>query len=476
MIVRQIALRNVLRQKRRSLLLIAAIAFGAFAITLLTGITSGIEGNTRENLTNLYGGHLYVRGVERLESGTLIQVIRDEAPLAAAIDEAGIEVESVLKRTSIRGSLIMGSFESSVTIVGVDWEEESLLKERLPLVSGSFDSGMVENSIIIPEKLATKIKAEVGDEILARMTTVTNQNNVVNFIVAGIAKDTSDYADAYSYASLDYTVKALNLKPGEFQSLNILLRDADKTDAAAAILQATMAKTLTVSARPTAPDPTASTTVATGSDAAASPVPGAGRSGGMSGMGGGMSGLRSSLGAVAGVSGVPGASTDAAVGKPIYSITTINDMMKTVNNLLSILDSIGKAAFGILLVITMVGIGNTFRMMLLERTKEIGTMRALGMQRKEVLWVFLYEAIFLGLAGSLAGILLAFIIGFVSQLFPMSGINSLFLLRGHISFVIDYVMVAIVLASLIALSVIAAFSPSRRASLLDPAAALRSTH
>ena len=193
-------------------------------------------------------------------------------------------------------------------------------------------------------------------------------------------------------------------------------------------------------------------------------------------MGGGMSGLRSSLGAVAGVSGVPGASTDVAVGKSIYSITTINDMMKTVDNLLSILDSIGKAAFGILLVITMVGIGNTFRMMLLERTKEIGTMRALGMQRKEVLWVFLYEAIFLGLAGSLAGILLAIIIGFISQLLPMSGINSLFLLRGHISFVIDYVMVAIVLASLIALSVIAAFSPSRRASLLDPAAALRSTH
>jgi putative ABC transport system permease protein len=476
MIVRQIALRNILRQKRRSLLLIAAIAFGAFAITLLTGITGGIEGNTRENLTNLYGGHLYIRGVERLESGTLIQVIRDESPLVAAIDEAGIDVESILKRTSIRGSLIMGSFESSATIVGVDWKEESFLKERLPLVSGSFDSGLVENSIIIPEKLALKLKAEVGDEILARMTTVTNQNNVVSFIVAGIAKDTSDYADAYSYASLDYTAKALNLQPGEFQSLNILLKDANKTDTAASLLQETMAKTLTVSARPTATDQTTSTTVATGGDASASPVPGLGKSGGMGGMGGGMSGLRSSLGAVAGVSGVPGASTDAAVGKPIYSITTINDMMKTVDNLLSILDSIGKAAFGILLVITMVGIGNTFRMMLLERTKEIGTMRALGMQRNEVLWVFLYEAIFLGLAGSLIGIVTAFAAGFVSQAIPISGINSLFLLRGHLSFVIDYVMVAIVLTSLIALSVIAAFSPSRRASLLDPAAALRSTH
>ncbi|MDD3981963.1 MAG: FtsX-like permease family protein, partial [Spirochaetales bacterium] len=171
-----------------------------------------------------------------------------------------------------------------------------------------------------------------------------------------------------------------------------------------------------------------------------------------------------------------GATSDAVVGKPTYSLTTINDMMKTVNNLLSILDSVGKAAFGILLVITMVGIGNTFRMMLIERTREIGTMRALGMQRREVLWVFLYEAIFLGLAGSVAGILVAILVGFISQLLPISGINSLFLLRGHLSFLIDFIMVGVVLVSLIALSLIAAYSPSRRASRLDPAAALRSTH
>jgi putative ABC transport system permease protein len=325
------------------------------------------------------------------------------------------------------------------------------------------------NSIIIPEKLALRLKAELGDEILARMTTVTNQNNVVNFIVAGIAKDTSDYADAYAYASLEYTAEALNLKPGEFQSLNILLKDVDKTDEAANALHAVLSKTLTVSPRPTTTQ--SAPTNAPMTAPAQGPGSGAGSMGG--GMGGGMSSLRSSLG---GVSGTPGVSSSAEIGKPTYSLATINDMMKTVDNLLSILDSIGKAAFGILLVITMVGIGNTFRMMLLERTREIGTMRALGMQRAEVLRVFLYEAVFLGLAGSLAGIFIAFAIGFVSEIIPMRGINSLFLLRGHLSFAIDFVMVGIVLASLVGLSVIAAFAPSRRASQLDPAAALRSAH
>ncbi|MEW6547949.1 MAG: FtsX-like permease family protein [Spirochaetota bacterium] len=471
MIIRQIALRNVLRQKRRSLLLLAAIAFGAFAIILLTGITGGIEKNTRGNLTNLYGGHVYVRGVERMESGTFIQVIRDEEPLISAISASGIEVDSVLKRTSIRGSLIMGSFESSATIVGVDWEEERFLKDRLPLNSGSFEAGFAKNSIVIPEKLAAKLRVEVGDEILARMTTATNQNNVVDFVVAGIAKDTSDYADAYAYADLEYTAAALNLKPGEFQSLNIQLKNSSQANAAAALLHSAMSKTLAVTPRPSTQSP--------GVAADSSQVPSQGRPGpgGMGGgMGGGMSSLRSSLGAVAGVPGVPGSTPDGSVGKPTYSITTINDMMKTVDNLLSMLDAVGKGAFGILLVITMVGIGNTFRMMLMERTKEIGTMRALGMQRKEVLCVFLYEAIFLGLGGSLAGIVLAFIVGSISQAVPMGGVNSLFLLRGRLSFVVDYAMVATVVISLVALSLAAAFSPSRKASHLDPAAALRSAN
>ncbi len=487
MILRAIALRNVFRQKRRSLLLIAAIAFGAFAITLLTGITAGVENNAKGNLSNLYGGHIYIRGIERLASGTQIAVIRDEASLLAAIKDAGIDAVSILKRTSIRGSLIMGSREASATIVGVDWESETLLKDRLPLISGSFDKTTTKDSIIIPEKLAKRLNAEIGDEILARMTTVTNQNNVVSFIVAGIAKDTSDYADAYAYARLDYTASALNLESGDFQSLNILLGDVSQTDEAVSKLHAAMSKTLTVAARPTAsPATTTQTTTAPSTSGAAgsavpASVPGTkrpGEMGGMSGMSGSMSALRSSLGAVVGgVPGIsPGSSADVPVGKPLYALSTINDMMKTVQNLLSMLDSIGKIAFTVLLFITMVGVGNTFRMMLMERIKEIGTMRALGMQRNEVLWVFLYEAIFLAAAGSLAGIILAFLVGFAAQLVPLSGLNSLFLQKGHLTYTIDLVMVVIVAGSLVLLSVAAAFSPSRRASLLDPATALRSAH
>ena len=67
-----------------------------------------------------------------------------------------------------------------------------------------------------------------------------------------------------------------------------------------------------------------------------------------------------------------------------YSIITLNDMMDQVMSMVSLLDTIGLVIFIILLVITMVGITNTFRMIMLERTREIGTIRAIGMQRKSV--------------------------------------------------------------------------------------------
>ena len=468
MILQRIAMRNVFRQKRRSLLLVAAIAFGAFAITILNGFTTGVEANAKENLSNLYGGHLYIRGIETLSTGTRIPVIRNEKPLLAALEASGIKTASVVKRTSIRGSLIMGAREAPSNIVGVDWNAETLLKDRMPLSSGSFDGTSQADSIIIPEKTAKKLKAEVGDEVMARMTTVTNQNNVVSFRIVGIAKDTSDYADAFAYATLAYTADALNLKKGEFQSMNILLPDVASTDSDADALFKALSKNLTMAARQTSVAANNGSTAAPGTSATGTPPLGGGMGGTGHGMGGGMGMGNPAM--------MAPSSGSAEIGTKLYSLTTINDMMRSVQTLITMLDTVGKIVFAVLLLITMVGIGNTFRMMLLERVKEIGTMRALGMQRKEVLKVFLYESAFLAVTGCLAGVILSFVLGFAIQLLPVNGISSLFLHHGRLSYIVDLAVVLAAAASLILLSVTAAFSPSRQASRLDPAAALRSTH
>ena len=55
------------------------------------------------------------------------------------------------------------------------------------------------------------------------------------------------------------------------------------------------------------------------------------------------------------------------------------------------------------MAVVVIGILNTLAIAVRERTREIGTLRAIGMQRRKVLWLFLLETALLGLAGAASG-------------------------------------------------------------------------
>jgi putative ABC transport system permease protein len=61
--------------------------------------------------------------------------------------------------------------------------------------------------------------------------------------------------------------------------------------------------------------------------------------------------------------------------------------------------------FAIVLVIVVMSVANTMGMVVLERTREIGTLRSLGMKRRSVLALFSVEGALLALTGCLAGII-----------------------------------------------------------------------
>jgi len=132
----------------------------------------------------------------------------------------------------------------------------------------------------------------------------------------------------------------------------------------------------------------------------------------------------------------------------------------------------------LLLAITMMGILNTFRMILLERITEIGTLRALGMHKGEVRRMFIYEAIFLALFGVAAGLLLAGLGGVALGLvnFGTESDMSFLLNNGHISFKLDIMSAVSSTILVIIFTTIAAFWPASRAAKLPPAEALRSTN
>ncbi len=68
-----------------------------------------------------------------------------------------------------------------------------------------------------------------------------------------------------------------------------------------------------------------------------------------------------------------------------------------------------------------VGVLNTMLMSVFERTREIGVLRALGWRSRQVLFLIIREALILGLIGGVAGILIAFALGYALQQIPMYG-------------------------------------------------------
>lgn len=120
------------------------------------------------------------------------------------------------------------------------------------------------------------------------------------------------------------------------------------------------------------------------------------------------------------------------------------------------------------LLVAAIGITNTMMMSIYERTKEIGVMKVLGCDLRNIRSLFLMEAGFIGLIGGVIGLILSF---------GLSGaINRAVLVTGEFEMGISYIPIWLVFLSLIfaiLVGMVAGFFPARRAMKLSPLAAIR---
>ena len=119
MIQLSMALKNTLRQPRRSALLGGAIAFGVVIISLAGGFTSGMEDAVQNNVTLFSAGHLLVSGIAASESGRAQHRISDPA-LAEKVKEILPEAVSVSPTAQAQSTVIFGSREQQLRLRGID--------------------------------------------------------------------------------------------------------------------------------------------------------------------------------------------------------------------------------------------------------------------------------------------------------------------------------------------------------------------
>ena len=132
-------------------------------------------------------------------------------------------------------------------------------------------------------------------------------------------------------------------------------------------------------------------------------------------------------------------------------------------------------ALGLIIgVIVVFVVTNAMAMAIIERTREIGTLRAIGMQRGEVLWMFLLESLMLGLLATVAGALFgaAVAAGLNAAHIPVPHGLQFFLMSPHLHLSVHGSLLVSAIVAITIVTGVAAFYPSLKAARLRPVVAM----
>lgn len=152
-----------------------------------------------------------------------------------------------------------------------------------------------------------------------------------------------------------------------------------------------------------------------------------------------------------------------------YDVFSIKDVQQILFTFVNVVMG-GAAGFGALAILASIfGIINTQYISVLERTQQIGLMKALGARRRDIGRLFRYEAAWVGFLGGVIGTGLALLVGLANPWIT----KQLNLEKGTNLLVFDPVYSVILIVSLMIVAVVAGYFPARKASKLDPIEALR---
>jgi len=430
-----LAFRNLSRQKKRSFLLGGAVAFGFFIVTIVDALAAGSIRNFSEQFAFLFGGNVLVGGAEK-NGEKISQVTRDDTMLREVLAESGINYQFDSKRTITYGTMIFEGKKAQTNIFGCDFEKETYFEKIMALTNGSWDNVSNPKSIILSESVAKDLKIEVGDSLLVQLNTISGQATFGEFTLAAVSKDVSLIGSIAAYCHIQYLNELSGLAPDEFYIYSIMLNEQAEQDRAAQILEGLIAKRAPVTNRlealKTHP---------------ANPI----------------TGINKQL-----------EETEWEGTK--YLVQTFNDEVPQIKQILGTVQYVSLGILVGLFLIVMIGISNTYKMVIYERIKEIGTMRAIGMKKKDAGRIFMWESVLLSVFGSLAGFIAAVIGMSVLSLFTFTNeALTMFLQNGHWTYVLSPGSVIVKLIVIIVLTMIAVSGAAKSAAKMNPADALRTS-
>lgn len=156
------------------------------------------------------------------------------------------------------------------------------------------------------------------------------------------------------------------------------------------------------------------------------------------------------------------------VGEEDFSIETPENLMATFSTILDIVQIVLIGITAISLLVGGIGIMNTMYTAVLQRTKEIGIMKAVGARNSQILFLFLVESGLYGLVGGLLGVIAGISLAKIAE-----RVLQVFLGPAFMAIEINWFLVLGALLFSFLLGVLSGIAPARRASKLNPVDSLR---
>ena len=438
-----IAWRNLLAARRRSLFLTVAVAIVTAFLVLLNSLTAGVSSNLVSAATTLSAGHINVAGFHKTKPSDSSPIVTNAEPLRKILQEQTPGLDYVIDRHRGWAKVVGESASIQAGLYGIDAKQESVLFSTLQLAKESEykDDGR-DQAFGDPKQLANtgtvmlfagqakRLGVQIGDVVTVRAESPGGRTNTIDLTVVAIMRDVGLLSSWSVFMPKKDILTLYQLADTTTGSFLVYLKDIDKA-------QDTMGELRTILTKEGytlmdyRPEP-----------------------------------FFMKFEQVAG---------EDWTGQKL-DLTTWKDEVSFLTWILTALNTVSFGLIGILFAIIAIGIANTMLISVRERTREIGTLRAIGMGRKQVLLMFMLEALILGAfattLGAFVGSLIAMSLNAADIEVPIQAMRAI-LLSDVLRLKVEVGQTVLSVVVLTVFTGLSALWPSLRGARMQPVEALQ---